>query len=50
MIAHLLQNLGVPATVATGVGIVAMLVRIGMRAIGRPVRGDRGQRPPGDDH
>jgi len=47
---HLLQNLGVPAAVATGVGIVAMIVRVGVGAKGRPARGDRQQRPPRDDH
>jgi len=33
---HLLQNLGVPAAVASGVGIVAMIVRVGVGAKGRP--------------
>jgi hypothetical protein len=47
-LSHLLQNLGVPAAVATGVGIVAMLVRVGMSRKGRPARGDRGQRSSRD--
>lgn len=49
MIAHLLQNLGVPAAAATAVGTVAMLVRAGMSAKGRPAPGGRRQKPPGDD-
>jgi hypothetical protein len=40
---HLLQNLGVPAAVATGIGIVAVIVRVGLNAKGRTGRGDRGQ-------
>jgi len=47
---HLLQNLGVPAAVATVVGIALMLVRVVMSGKGRAARGDRGQRPPRDDH
>jgi hypothetical protein len=47
-LSHLLQNLGVPAAVATGIGIVAMLVRVGMGGKGRPARGDRRQRPSRD--
>jgi hypothetical protein len=50
MIAHLLQNLGVPAGVATAVGIAGLLVRVVMTAKGRPARGDRGQRPSRHDH
>jgi hypothetical protein len=49
---HLLQNLGVPAAVATGVGIVAMLVRVAVGAKGGPARGDHrqdGGQPEGRD-
>jgi len=47
---HLLQNLGVPAAVATAVGIALMIVRVVMGGKGRPARGDRGQGPSRDDH
>jgi hypothetical protein len=50
MITHLLEHLGVPAVAATAVGIVAMLVRLGMGAKGRPARSNRGGRSPRDDH
>jgi hypothetical protein len=50
MITHLLQNLGVPAAVASAVGIALMVVRVVMGGKGRPARGDRGRRPSRDDH
>jgi len=50
MITHLLQNLGVPAAVASVVGIAAMILRVVMAGKGRPARGDRGRRPTRDDH
>jgi hypothetical protein len=49
-LSHLLQNLGVPAAVATAVGIALMIVRVVMAGKGRPARGDRGQGRSSDDH
>jgi len=49
-LSHLLQNLGVPAAVATAVGIALMIVRVVMGGKGRSARGDRGQGPARDDH
>lgn len=43
---HLLQNLGVPAGVATALGIVGMLVKGALGGKKKSARGDRGQMRP----
>ena len=50
LMTHLLENAGVPAGVAVAVGIAGMLVKVGLGAKRRSAGGDRGKRPPRDDH